>query len=51
MELCIKGDKLLEEGGCEGLQVERRSQRGQCHPTTISPSAYITPYTPLADSG
>jgi methionine aminopeptidase len=25
----------------------KKIPKGQCHPTTISPSAYITPYTPL----
>ncbi|KAB8289806.1 hypothetical protein EYC80_010439 [Monilinia laxa] len=44
--ICEKGDKLLEE---EIAKVYRGKKmiKGIGHPTTISPSAYVTPYTPL----
>ncbi|CAN8096365.1 unnamed protein product [Discula destructiva] len=46
VEICEKGDKLLEE---EVSKVYRgkKIQKGFSHPTTVSPSSYVTPYTPL----
>jgi curved DNA binding protein len=46
VEICEKGDKLLEE---EIAKVYRgkKVNKGFSHPTTVSPSAYVTPYTPL----
>ncbi|KAI1326407.1 peptidase M24, structural domain-containing protein [Xylariaceae sp. FL0255] len=46
LTICQKGDKLIEE---EVAKVYRTTKlKGFSHPTTISPSSYITPYTPLA---
>lgn len=44
--ICDKGDKLLEE---ELAKVYRGKKitKGFSHPTTVSPSSYVTPYTPL----
>ncbi|KAJ8111221.1 hypothetical protein ONZ43_g5673 [Nemania bipapillata] len=43
--ICQKGDKLIEE---EVSKVYRTTKlKGFSHPTTISPSSYVTPYTPL----
>ncbi|EHK97136.1 Creatinase/aminopeptidase [Glarea lozoyensis ATCC 20868] len=46
VEICEKGDKLLEE---EISKVYRGKKiiKGISHPTTVSPSAFVTPYTPL----
>ncbi|KAJ4407842.1 hypothetical protein N0V82_009825 [Gnomoniopsis sp. IMI 355080] len=46
VDICEKGDKLLEE---EVAKVWRgkKVQKGFAHPTTVSPSSYVTPYTPL----
>ncbi|KAL6717121.1 hypothetical protein ACLMJK_005036 [Lecanora helva] len=46
LSICERGDALLGEElahlkKCEGIS----------HPTTVSPSSYITPYTPLATDG
>ncbi len=46
MELCEKGDKLLEEEVSKVYKGKKIS-KGIGHPTTVSPSSYITPYTPL----
>ncbi|KAI0202172.1 Creatinase/aminopeptidase [Astrocystis sublimbata] len=44
--ICQKGDKLIEE---EVSKVYRTTKlKGFSHPTTVSPSSYVTPYTPLA---
>ncbi|KXJ94704.1 peptidase M24, structural domain-containing protein [Microdochium bolleyi] len=44
--ICQKGDKLIEE---EVAKVYRTTKhKGQSHPTTVSPSSFVTPYTPLA---
>ncbi|KAK7749234.1 hypothetical protein SLS62_008313 [Diatrype stigma] len=44
--ICQKGDKLIEE---EVAKVYRTTKyKGFAHPTTVSPSSYVTPYTPLA---
>ncbi|KAI1824791.1 peptidase M24, structural domain-containing protein [Xylaria intraflava] len=43
--ICQKGDKLIEE---EVAKVFRTTKlKGFSHPTTVSPSSYVTPYTPL----
>ncbi|KAL1961141.1 hypothetical protein VTO42DRAFT_3086 [Malbranchea cinnamomea] len=45
VELCEKGDKLLDE---EIAKVYKgKITKGISHPTTVSPSSYVTPYTPL----
>ncbi|RKU48188.1 Curved DNA-binding protein (42 kDa protein) [Coniochaeta pulveracea] len=46
VDICEKGDKLLEE---EIAKVYRgkKINKGFSHPTTVSPSSYVTPYTPL----
>ncbi|CAJ2510137.1 Uu.00g060370.m01.CDS01 [Anthostomella pinea] len=44
--ICQKGDKLIEE---EVAKVYRTTKlKGFAHPTTVSPSSYVTPYTPLS---
>ncbi|RDW59478.1 hypothetical protein BP6252_12565 [Coleophoma cylindrospora] len=44
--ICEKGDKLLDE---EIAKVYRGKKiaKGISHPTTVSPSSFVTPYTPL----
>ncbi|CAH0049335.1 unnamed protein product [Clonostachys solani] len=46
VDLCQQGDKLIEE---EVAKVYRGKKvvKGFSHPTTVSPSSYVTPYTPL----
>ncbi|KAK4169235.1 peptidase M24, structural domain-containing protein [Cladorrhinum sp. PSN259] len=46
VDICEKGDKLIEE---EIGKVYRGKKvtKGFSHPTTVSPAAYVTPYTPL----
>ncbi|CAD6505431.1 BgTH12-00922 [Blumeria graminis f. sp. triticale] len=46
VSICAKGDQLLEE---EISKVYRGKKiaKGISHPTTVSPSSFITPYTPL----
>ncbi|KAH6624343.1 peptidase M24, structural domain-containing protein [Chaetomium sp. MPI-SDFR-AT-0129] len=46
VEICEKGDKLIEE---EVAKVFRGKNitKGFSHPTTVSPAAFVTPYTPL----
>jgi methionine aminopeptidase len=46
VELCEKGDKLLEDEVGK-VYKGKKIPKGLGHPTTISPSSYITPYTPL----
>lgn len=46
LELCQKGDKLLDEEITKVYKGKKIS-KGIGHPTTISPSSYVTPYTPL----
>jgi len=46
VELCEKGDKVLEEEIGKVFK-GKKIAKGISHPTTISPSSYITPYTPL----
>jgi len=47
LDICQKGDKLIEE---EIAKVYRGKKilKGFSHPTTVSPAAFVTPYTPLA---
>jgi curved DNA binding protein len=44
--ICERGDKLLDE---EIAKVYRGKKitKGISHPTTVSPSSFVTPYTPL----
>ncbi|KAL1897678.1 hypothetical protein Sste5346_003986 [Sporothrix stenoceras] len=46
VDICEQGDKLIEE---ELAKVYRgkKVNKGFSHPTTVSPSSYVTPYTPL----
>lgn len=46
VDLCEKGDRLLDEEVAKVYKGKKIS-KGIAHPTTISPSSYITPYTPL----
>ncbi|KAF7846317.1 hypothetical protein BT93_L4626 [Corymbia citriodora subsp. variegata] len=46
VEICERGDKLLEEEVAKVFKGKKIS-KGLAHPTTVSPSSYITPYTPL----
>ncbi|KAF1979958.1 hypothetical protein BU23DRAFT_445408 [Bimuria novae-zelandiae CBS 107.79] len=46
VELCERGDKLLEEETSKVYKGKKVS-KGIGHCTTISPSSYVTPYTPL----
>ncbi|KUJ19585.1 Creatinase/aminopeptidase [Mollisia scopiformis] len=44
--ICEKGDKLLEEEIGKVYRGKKIS-KGISHPTTVSPSSFVTPYTPL----
>lgn len=44
--ICEKGDKLLEEEIAKVYRGKKIS-KGISHPTTVSPSSFVTPYTPL----
>ncbi|KAJ5894707.1 Winged helix-turn-helix transcription repressor DNA-binding [Penicillium taxi] len=46
VEICQKGDKLLEEELAK-VYKGKKIAKGISHPTTVSPSSYVTPYTPL----
>ncbi len=46
IELCDRGDKLLEEEVAK-VYKGKKVPKGIGHCTTISPSSYVTPYTPL----
>jgi len=46
VEICEKGDALLEEEVAKVYKGKKIS-KGSGHPVTVSPSSYITPYTPL----
>ncbi|PYH91448.1 curved DNA-binding protein [Aspergillus ellipticus CBS 707.79] len=46
VEICQKGDELLEEEIAK-VYKGKKIQKGVGHPTTVSPSSYVTPYTPL----
>ncbi|KAI4207480.1 MAG: hypothetical protein LQ346_000525 [Caloplaca aetnensis] len=47
LSLCQKGDKLLGEEVAKVYKGKKIS-KGISHPTTVSPSSHITPYTPLS---
>ncbi|KAI1090872.1 Creatinase/aminopeptidase [Rostrohypoxylon terebratum] len=45
VSICQQGDKLIDD---EVSKVYRTTKlKGFSHPTTVSPSSYVTPYTPL----
>lgn len=44
--ICERGDKLLEEEIAKVYKGKKIS-KGISHPTTVSPSSFVTPYTPL----
>ncbi|RAO70745.1 uncharacterized protein BHQ10_006757 [Talaromyces amestolkiae] len=46
LELCQKGDQLLEEEIAK-VYKGKKIAKGIAHPTTVSPSSFVTPYTPL----
>lgn len=46
IEVCEKGDQLMEEEIAK-VYKGKKIAKGFGHPTTVSPSSYITPYTPL----
>ncbi|KAL4931932.1 curved DNA-binding protein (42 kDa protein) [Aspergillus undulatus] len=46
VEICQKGDALLEEELTK-VYKGKKITKGVGHPTTVSPNAYVTPYTPL----
>ncbi|KAH8769718.1 putative curved DNA-binding protein [Hyaloscypha finlandica] len=45
--ICEKGDKLLDEEISKVYRGKKDLKKGISHPTTVSPSAFVTPYTPL----
>ncbi|KAI9803313.1 MAG: hypothetical protein M1825_002104 [Sarcosagium campestre] len=47
LELCERGDKLLLEETAKVYKGKKIS-KGIAHPTTVSPSSFVTPYTPLS---
>ncbi|KAG9819016.1 curved DNA-binding protein, partial [Aureobasidium melanogenum] len=46
VEVCEKGDQLLEEEIAK-VYKGKKIAKGIAHPTTVSPSSFVTPYTPL----
>merc|ERR1712144_81677 len=44
--ICEQGDKLLDEEIAKVYRGKKIS-KGISHPTTVSPSSFVTPYTPL----
>ncbi|WPH00330.1 Hypothetical protein R9X50_00315500 [Acrodontium crateriforme] len=46
VDICQKGDKILEAEIAK-VYKGKKIVKGISHPTTVSPSAYVTPYTPL----
>lgn len=46
VELCERGDKLLDDEVAK-VYKGKKITKGIAHPTTVSPSSYVTPYTPL----
>ncbi|BDD55308.1 Curved DNA-binding protein (42 kDa protein) [Monascus purpureus] len=46
VEICQKGDALFEEELAK-VYKGKKITKGIAHPTTVSPSSYVTPYTPL----
>lgn len=47
LEVCQKGDALLVEEIAKVYKGNKKLSKGVAHPTTVSPSSYVTPYTPL----
>ncbi|KAG7005535.1 DNA repair protein rhp42 [Physcia stellaris] len=47
LSICERGDKLLEEEVAK-VYKGKKIPKGISHPTTVSPSSFITPYTPLS---
>ncbi|KAI4161086.1 MAG: hypothetical protein LQ342_005123 [Letrouitia transgressa] len=47
ISICQRGDKLLEEEIAK-VYKGKKITKGISHPTTVSPSSFITPYTPLS---
>lgn len=47
LDLCERGDKLLEEETAK-VYKGKKITKGIAHPTTVSPSSFVTPYTPLS---
>ena len=47
LSICQQGDKLLEEEVAKVYKGKKIS-KGISHPATVSPSSFITPYTPLS---
>lgn len=50
VEICEKGDALLDEEIAK-VYKGKKIAKGISHPTTVSPSSYVTPYTPLKSDG
>ncbi|KAI9801106.1 MAG: Curved DNA-binding protein (42 kDa protein) [Piccolia ochrophora] len=46
LTLCERGDKLLQEETAK-VYKGKKIPKGIAHPTTVSPSSFVTPYTPL----
>ncbi|KAL9531400.1 Curved DNA-binding protein [Sphaerulina musiva] len=46
VDICQRGDKLLDEEVAK-VYKGKKIAKGISHPVTISPSSYVTPYTPL----
>ncbi|KXT04048.1 hypothetical protein AC578_4925 [Pseudocercospora eumusae] len=46
IEICQRGDKLLEDEVAK-VYKGKKITKGISHPCTVSPSTYVTPYTPL----
>ncbi|KAI5286229.1 Curved DNA-binding protein (42 kDa protein), partial [Ascosphaera acerosa] len=46
VEICQKGDQLLDEEIAKVFK-GKKITKGIAHPTTVSPSSHVTPYTPL----
>ncbi|KAH7348359.1 putative curved DNA-binding protein [Rhexocercosporidium sp. MPI-PUGE-AT-0058] len=46
VNICEQGDKLLDEEIAKVYRGKKIS-KGISHPTTVSPSSFVTPYTPL----
>lgn len=47
LTICERGDKLLDEAVAKVYKGKKVS-KGISHPTTVSPSSFVTPYTPLS---
>ncbi|TKA30396.1 hypothetical protein B0A50_02623 [Salinomyces thailandicus] len=46
LEICQKGDKMLDDEVAKVFK-GKKIAKGISHPCTVSPSTYVTPYTPL----